>query len=142
MKKAKPCARAFRAHCGKDFFSLLSQRPQSERFCLFHYAFANIFHIFKTRLLYCDFRLKLRAARLLQMRFAIKSLFQQLPNLTIHSLLKIKEGLKQSTEIVRRVASPPCYRVFARSQDWQTKTLVACFNASFEKIERTFFQLE
>ena len=74
-------------------------------------------------------------------RFAIKSRFQQLPNLTIHSLLKNKEGLKQSTKIVRRVASPPCYRVFARSQDWQTKTLIACFNASFEKIERTFFQL-
>ena len=54
---------------------------------------------YETRLLYCDFRLKLRAARLLQMRFAIKSCFQQLPNLTIRSLLKIKEDLKTATEI-------------------------------------------
>ena len=55
---------------------------------------------YETRLLYCDFRLKLRAARLLQMRFAIKSRFQQLPNLKIRSLLKIKEGLKSATKIV------------------------------------------
>ena len=41
----------------------------------------------------------MRAARLLQMRFAIKSRFQQLPNLTIRSLLKIKEDLKTATEI-------------------------------------------
>ena len=100
MKKAKPCARAFRANCGKDFFSLLSQRSQSERFCFFHYAFANIFHIFKNSLINRYFCLKLRAARLLQMRFAIKSRFQQLPNLTIRSLLKIKEGLKSATKIV------------------------------------------
>ncbi|MDE7383361.1 MAG: hypothetical protein K2M99_05680, partial [Treponemataceae bacterium] len=60
-------------------------------------------------------------------RFATKSRFQQLPNLTIRSLLKIKEGLKQATKIALRVASPPCYRVFACSQGWQTKTLVACF---------------
>ena len=33
-------------------------------------------------------------------RFATKSRFQQLPNLTIHSLLKSKEGLKSSTKIV------------------------------------------
>ena len=32
-------------------------------------------------------------------RFATKSRFQQLPNLTIRSLLKIKEGLKQATKI-------------------------------------------
>ena len=75
------------------FFSLLSQRPQSERFCLFHYAFANIFHIFKNSLIYCRFRLKLRAARLLQMRFATKSRFQQLPNLKIRSLLKIRNTI-------------------------------------------------
>ena len=31
--------------------------------------------------------------------FATKSRFQQFPNLTIRSLLKIKEGLKQATEI-------------------------------------------
>ena len=110
MKKAKPCARAFRANCGKDFFSLLSQRPQSERFCLFHYAFANIFHIFKTRLLYCDFRLKLRAARLLRKHFIVKRLFQQIPNLTIHSLPKIKEGLKWTTKI----ALPILMRVFSK----------------------------
>ena len=59
----------------------------------------------------------------------------------IAKLLKKTEGLKTATKIVRRVASPSCYRVCARSQDWQTKTLVAHFNASFEKIERTFFQL-
>ena len=41
--------------------------------------------------------------------FIAKRLFQQLPNLKIRSLLKIKEGLKTATEIVRRVASPPCY---------------------------------
>ena len=141
MKKAKPCARAFRANCGKDFFRCCRSDHNQSDFAFFTTPLRIFFIFSKTRLLYCDFRLKLRAARLLQMRFAIKSRFQQLPNLTIHSLLKIKEGLKTATKIVRRVASPPCYRVFARSQDWQTKTLVACFNASFEKIERTFFQL-
>ena len=67
--------------------------------------------------------------------------FSAIQKLKLFSLLKIKEGLKTATEIVRSVASPSCYRVFARLQDWQTKTLVAHFNASFEKIERTFFQL-
>ena len=41
-------------------------------------------------------------------RFATKSCFQQLPNLTIRSLLKSKEGLKQATKIafpvLRRVS--------------------------------------
>ena len=32
--------------------------------------------------------------------FIAKRLFQQLPNLTIRSLLKIKEGLKTATEMV------------------------------------------
>ena len=32
-------------------------------------------------------------------RFATKSRFQQLPNLKIRSVLKIKEGLKQATKI-------------------------------------------
>ena len=32
-------------------------------------------------------------------RFATKSRFQQLPNLTIRSLLKIKAGLKSATEV-------------------------------------------
>ena len=40
------------------FFSLLSQRPQSERFCLFHYAFANVFHIFKNSLIVLLFLLE------------------------------------------------------------------------------------
>ena len=48
---------------------------------------------YETRLLYCDFRLKLRAARLLQMRFATKSRFQQLQNLKIRSLLKIRNTI-------------------------------------------------
>ena len=34
-------------------------------------------------------------------RFATKSRFQQLPNLTIRSLLKIKEGLKQATKAAK-----------------------------------------
>ena len=33
-------------------------------------------------------------------RFATKSRFQQLPNLKIRSLLKIKEGLKSATKLV------------------------------------------
>ncbi|MBD5443263.1 MAG: hypothetical protein HDR34_07705 [Treponema sp.] len=37
--------------------------------------------------------------RLLRKHFIAKRRFQQLPNLTIHSLLKIKEDLKTATEI-------------------------------------------
>ncbi len=54
---------------------------------------------FKNSLIHCYFCLKLRAARLLRMHFATKSRFQQFPNLKIRSLLKIKEGLKQATEM-------------------------------------------
>ncbi|MBD5410015.1 MAG: hypothetical protein HDR53_02890 [Treponema sp.] len=37
--------------------------------------------------------------RLLRKHFVAKRLFQQLPNLTIRSLLKNKEGLKSATEM-------------------------------------------
>ena len=46
---------------------------------------------FKNSLIYCRFRLKLRAMRLLRKHFIAKRRFQQLPNLTIRSLLKSKE---------------------------------------------------
>ena len=54
---------------------------------------------FRNSLIYCRFRLKLRAMRLLRKHFIAKRRFQQLPNLTIRSLLKSKEGLKQATEM-------------------------------------------
>ena len=58
------------------------------------------FSIFiKNSLIYCRFRLKLRAMRLLRKHFIAKRRFQQLPNLTIRSLLKSKEGLKQAIKI-------------------------------------------
>ena len=56
------------------------------------------FSIFiKNSRIYCRFRLKLRAMRLLRKHFIAKRLFQQLPNLKIRSLLKIKEGPSEST---------------------------------------------
>ena len=50
-------------------------------------------------------------------RFATKSRFQQFPNLTIRSLLKIKEGLKQATEM----ALPVLMRVFYKD------SLIHCY---------------
>ena len=70
------------------------------------------FSIFiKNSRIYCRFRLKLRAMRLLRKHFIAKRLFQQLPNLKIRSLLKIKEGLKQATEI----ELPVLMRVFFKN---------------------------
>ena len=54
---------------------------------------------FKNSLIYCRFRLKLRAMRLLRKHFIAKRRFQQLPNLKIRSLLKSKEGLKTATKL-------------------------------------------
>ena len=55
--------------------------------CLFEGEF------FQNSLIYCHFRLKLRAMRLLRKHFIAKRRFQLLPNLKICSLLKIKENL-------------------------------------------------
>ena len=72
-----------------------------------------MFFIFsKNSFINCRFRLKLRAMRLLRKHFIAKRRFQQLPNLTIRSLLKIKEGLKQATEI----ELPVLMRVFFKTR--------------------------
>ncbi|MBD5409244.1 MAG: hypothetical protein HDR54_07655 [Treponema sp.] len=78
---------------------------------------------FQNSLINCDFSLRYKIA------------FSAIQKLKLFSLLKIKEDLKQATGIVRRVASPPCYRVFACSQGRRTKTLVAVFNATFENVK-------
>ena len=63
----------------KIFFSLLSQRPQSERFCLFHYAFANIFHIFKNSLIVLRFSLETARCALVANALRYKIAFSATP---------------------------------------------------------------
>ena len=72
-------------------------------------------------------------------RFATKSRFQQFPNLTIRSLLKIKEGLKSTTQI----ELPILMRVF-----YKNSLIYCCFSLRCEttvfsnsKVE-TFFIAE
>ena len=72
---------------------------------------------FQNSLIYCRFCLKLRAMRLLRKHFIAKRRFQQFPNLTIRSLLKIMEGLKQATEI----ELPVLMRVFFKN------SLIHCY---------------
>ena len=138
------------AIAAKKILATISAKCASAWFCLFHCNRKNAFlSLSKTRLSYCDFR------------FATKSRFQQFPNLTIRSLLKIKEGLKTATEIellfLMRVffqnsliycrfrlklrAVRLLRKHFIAKRCFQQLKLRCLFNANFENIKNIRFKL-